>query len=77
MKGAAFAMADEGRLSGAHSLARLGQLPFLHDGVLDHLPGPLAGWSAVRDLVPLPAESFRDWWAKREKTPGGRKAGEA
>ena len=67
MKGAAFALGDEKRLSGAHALARLGQLPFLHDGVLGDLPGPLAGWSAVRDLVPLPAESFRDWWEKREK----------
>lgn len=67
MKGAAFAMADDGRLGAAHALARLGQLPFLHEGTLKDLPGPLSAWSTVRDLVPLPAESFREWWSKREK----------
>lgn len=67
MKGAAFAMADDGRLAAAHSLARLGQLPFLKEGVLKDLPGPLSAWSSVRDLVSVPPESFREWWAKREK----------
>lgn len=67
MKGAAFAMADDSRLGAAHALARLGQLPFLQDGMLKDLPGPLSAWSSFRDLVPLPAESFREWWSKREK----------
>lgn len=29
------------------------------------LPPPLTGWTAERDLPDLPAETFRQWWAKR------------
>jgi L-lactate dehydrogenase complex protein LldF len=29
------------------------------------LPPPLNGWTASRDLPQPPAETFRDWWAKR------------
>ncbi|WP_067495365.1 LutB/LldF family L-lactate oxidation iron-sulfur protein [Actinoplanes sp. TFC3] len=29
------------------------------------LPPPLNGWTASRDLPEPPAETFRDWWAKR------------
>jgi L-lactate dehydrogenase complex protein LldF len=29
------------------------------------LPPPLSGWTASRDLPEPPAETFRDWWAKR------------
>lgn len=67
MKAAAFAMADGGRLSAAHTLARIGQFPFAHEGKIDNLPGPLRGWTAFRDLKPMPAESFRQWWERREK----------
>jgi L-lactate dehydrogenase complex protein LldF len=28
------------------------------------LPGRLAGWTAVRDLKPIPDETFREWWKK-------------
>jgi len=67
MKGAAFAMSSAGRLSGAHALARIGQMPFQHDGLLDNLPGPLGAWTEFRDMHAMPAESFRQWWARREK----------
>jgi L-lactate dehydrogenase complex protein LldF len=67
MKGAAFAMSSADRLSGAHALARIGQLPFQHDGMLDNLPGPLGAWTEFRDMNAMPAESFRQWWAKRSK----------
>ncbi|BCJ52564.1 iron-sulfur cluster-binding protein [Actinoplanes sp. NBRC 14428] len=34
-------------------------------GRLKHLPPPLNGWTASRDLPEPPAETFRDWWARR------------
>jgi L-lactate dehydrogenase complex protein LldF len=39
----------------------------VRDGLIQRLPGMLAGWTASRDLHPIPRESFREWWAKREK----------
>ncbi|MGW1721327.1 LutB/LldF family L-lactate oxidation iron-sulfur protein [Streptomyces sp. NPDC002306] len=33
------------------------------------LPGPGRAWSATRDLPPVPAEPFRDWW---QRTDGGK-----
>jgi L-lactate dehydrogenase complex protein LldF len=49
----------------AQRLARVGQWPFARHGTIDRLPGQLAGWTATRDLRPVPAESFRDWWRRR------------
>jgi L-lactate dehydrogenase complex protein LldF len=66
MKAAAVALADSTRLAAAQKLARIGQMPFSHDGVITHLPGMLAGWTAVRDLNAIPKESFREWWSKRK-----------
>lgn len=67
MKIAAFALSDSANLSAMQKLARLLQWPFEKDGQLRGLPGPLAAWSKVRDLRPVPRESFREWWAKRER----------
>jgi len=40
------------------------------DGYIAKAPGPAKGWTAQRDL-PAPAkQSFRKWWAAREK--GGK-----
>src|SRR5215831_3392841 len=47
-------------------LGQLGQRFFVRDGAIDHLPGPLAGWSQARDLQPLPKQTFREWWRARE-----------
>ena len=52
-------------MDAAQKLARIGQMPFVHDGVITSLPGMLGGWTAFRDLAPVPRESFREWWAKR------------
>ena len=30
------------------------------------LPGPLAGWSASRDLPTVPEQTFREWWRSRQ-----------
>jgi L-lactate dehydrogenase complex protein LldF len=46
----------------AQRAGRLGQWPLTRRGKITHLPGPLSGWTAARDLEPLPAQSFRDWW---------------
>jgi L-lactate dehydrogenase complex protein LldF len=67
MKAAAMAFADGERLETAQQAARLAQMPFVRGGLIRHLPGMLGGWTASRDLCPIPRESFREWWAKREK----------
>ena len=55
------------RYEQAQRLARRGQRFFMHRGVIDHLPGMLAGWTTARDLAPVPEQSFRDWWRERQK----------
>jgi L-lactate dehydrogenase complex protein LldF len=69
MKAAAFALETPERLSLAQKFARIAQVPFTRDGVIRHLPGMLAGWTSIRDLAPIPKQSFREWWAKRQKEP--------
>ena len=39
---------------------------------LSHAPGPGAGWTQSRDLGIATGESFRDWFAKREKSRGAQ-----
>ena len=67
MKAAAFFLESGDRLSAGQKLARVGQMPFVHDGAISRLPGLLGGWTAVRDLSPVPKQSFREWWAKRDQ----------
>jgi L-lactate dehydrogenase complex protein LldF len=47
------------RYERAQRLARLGR------GPLGHLPGPLGGWTAMRELPEIPDQTFRDWWRER------------
>jgi L-lactate dehydrogenase complex protein LldF len=54
----------------AQRLGHIAQWPFVSDGWITHLPGMLGNWTAVRDLHPMPKQSFRDWWREREKTAG-------
>jgi L-lactate dehydrogenase complex protein LldF len=55
------------RYERAQQLGRRGQRFFVHGGVIDRLPGPLAGWTSARDLQPLPPQTFRAWWRERER----------
>jgi L-lactate dehydrogenase complex protein LldF len=55
--------ASRRRYETAQRLGRLGRGPLAKLGT--HVPGPLAGWTAMRDLPEVPAESFRDWWRRR------------
>ena len=67
MRELAHIFASPQRYEQAQQLARSGQRLFIHGGVIDHLPGMLAGWSTARDLVPIPRQSFRDWWRERQR----------
>jgi len=71
MKAALWLFGGNGRMAMAQHLGRLGQKLLAHDGVISKLPGPLGGWTTARDFPALPPQSFRGWWASREKT--GRK----
>jgi L-lactate dehydrogenase complex protein LldF len=55
---------DRVRFEQAQKLARIGQWPLARGGEIHRLPGKLAGWTAVRDLKPIPAQTFREWWKK-------------
>jgi L-lactate dehydrogenase complex protein LldF len=62
MRAMAGAFASRRRYEAAQRAARLGQGPFVRGGAISRLPGPLAAWTTSRDLQPVPAQSFRDWW---------------
>ena len=65
MEGMARVFGTRRRYEAAQRLGRVGQWPIARGGTLERLPGPLAGWSATRDLRPVPRQSFRDWWRER------------
>jgi L-lactate dehydrogenase complex protein LldF len=51
--------ATRARYERAQRLARAGRGPL-------RVPvGPIAGWTAMRDLPDVPKQTFRDWWATR------------
>ncbi len=51
----------------AQRLGQLAQWPFVSEGWISHLPGTLGNWTDMRDLRPLPRQTFRNWWREREK----------
>ncbi len=67
MRELAHIFASPKRYERAQQLARRGQRFLVHGGVINHLPGMLAGWTTARDLAPIPKQSFRDWWRERQK----------
>jgi L-lactate dehydrogenase complex protein LldF len=66
MRSLAYIFADARRYERAQQLGRLGQGFFTHGGVINRLPGQLAGWTNVRDLKPIPRQSFREWWRQQK-----------
>jgi iron-sulfur cluster protein len=68
MRMVAAALGSRRRYELAQKAARAGSFPLSKDGRIERqLPGPLSGWTAVRDLETPPKQSFRQWWAQREK----------
>ena len=65
MQAMALVFSSSGLLSLSEALARIAQWPFVYDDVITRLPGTLSGWTATRDLAPLPKQSFRQWWSAR------------
>jgi len=73
MQAAAFLFADSSRFALAQHLGQIGQTVFVSkNGFIEALPLMLSGWTQTRDLAPLPKQTFRDWWAEREKATGGK-----
>jgi L-lactate dehydrogenase complex protein LldF len=54
---------SQGRYERAQRLARGG------NGPIAKLPGPLAGWTAMRELPHVPKQPFREWWRDRSVPP--------
>ncbi len=67
MKLVARVFSSRSRYEQAQKLAFVGQWPLARNGVIEYLPGPLAGWTAMRDLPAVPRQTFRDWWRERKK----------
>jgi L-lactate dehydrogenase complex protein LldF len=67
MKAMAWAMNDPKHFELALRLARVGQGPLVHEGVIRWLPGMLGGWTDARNMPALPKRSFREWWKGRER----------
>jgi L-lactate dehydrogenase complex protein LldF len=65
MKLLAWTFASRRRYELAQRLGRAGQWPLKKRGMIERLPGPLADWSSMRDMVPLARQTFREWWRSR------------
>jgi L-lactate dehydrogenase complex protein LldF len=64
--------------SGRYKLANAMQKPALRllagrDGFVRSLPGPVKGWTAVRDMPAPAARSFRQWWKREHESDTDRK----
>jgi L-lactate dehydrogenase complex protein LldF len=60
------------RYEAAQRMARLAQWPLVRRGVISAPLGPLAPWTAMRDLQPVPQQTFREWWRTRQPTTAPR-----
>jgi L-lactate dehydrogenase complex protein LldF len=65
MRSLARVFGDRRLYEAAQKAGRRGQGPLVRGGKIGRLPGPLSGWTSMRDLPPVPAQSFRDWWRER------------
>jgi L-lactate dehydrogenase complex protein LldF len=65
MRGLAQVLGDARRYARAQRLARRAQRIGTRTGLITRLPGPLAAWSAHRELPQVAEQTFREWWAAR------------
>jgi L-lactate dehydrogenase complex protein LldF len=56
---------SRGSYEAAQRALRLGRVPLRMRRLAGVLPGPLRAWARSRDLPPIPAQTFRDWWRSR------------
>jgi L-lactate dehydrogenase complex protein LldF len=55
------------RFEKAQRMARTLEKPFVgKDGWVHKLPGLAGQWTRARDLMPLPSQTFREWWQARK-----------
>jgi L-lactate dehydrogenase complex protein LldF len=57
--------ASRRRYEALQRLGRAAERPLRRSGRIERLPGALGGWTAMRDLRPVAAETFREWWRRR------------
>lgn len=67
MRAAGVIFAGQKRWTAAQRLMRIALWPFTRDGWIRRLPATGARWTLTRDLRGVPRQSFRAWWAQREK----------
>ena len=72
----AWTMADPKRFALAEKALGAGRL-LAREGRIRRLPPPLSAWSGARDAPAPPAETFRQWWARRRADHRPRPAGQA
>jgi L-lactate dehydrogenase complex protein LldF len=65
MRSLAKVFAHPGRYEWAQRLGRFGQRFVMRRGFIERLPGPLAGWTTMRDVYPVAQQTFREWWRTR------------
>jgi L-lactate dehydrogenase complex protein LldF len=57
--------ATRARYERLQKIGRRAQWPLARKGKIERLPGELGGWTKARDLIPIPDQTFREWWAAR------------
>jgi L-lactate dehydrogenase complex protein LldF len=67
MATAAWTMDSPARWANALRAGRLGRLLGRRRRRISTLPPPLSGWTSTRDVPLPPTQTFRDWWARRER----------
>jgi L-lactate dehydrogenase complex protein LldF len=58
-------LSDRHRYQAAQRALRLGRAP-LRSRLARALPGPVGGWTSVRELPEIPERTFRQWWSSHE-----------
>ncbi|WP_084713375.1 heterodisulfide reductase-related iron-sulfur binding cluster [Streptacidiphilus rugosus] len=69
MRAATAVLSSPGRIAQAQKAAALGGRLVARKGVIGPLPGPLRGWTDVRDTPAPPPEPFRAWWQRTHPQP--------